>query len=106
MLKFEWNGLRVGDRVVVHDPPFGDEFPLLAGVVAMVETKRFKHGADRVGIRVVTDSGDHRVVWPTFLAVHHEPPDPSEDCWRCAALAEAAARQLVASSVASPVAAR
>ena len=34
MLRFDWNGLRVGDRVVVHDPPFGTEFPLLAGTVA------------------------------------------------------------------------
>ena len=106
MLRFDWNRLRVGDRVVVHDPPFGTEFPLVAGTVAMVETKRSKRGANGVGIRVTADGGGHRIEWPSFLAAHHELPDPTEDCWRCAALAETAARQLVASVGAVPVAAR
>ena len=106
MLRFDWNGLRVGDRVVVHDPPFGTEFPLLAGTVGMVEPSCSKRGANGVGIRVAADGGGHRIVWPSFLAAHHETPDPTEDCWRCAALAETAARQLVASAVAVPVAAR
>ena len=105
MLRFEWNALRVGDRVVVHDP-VGTEFPLLAGTVAMVETKRSRRGANRVGIRIATDVVAYRVVWPSFLAAHHDPPDPSKDCWRCTALAETAARQLVESAVAAPVAAR
>ena len=78
MLRFEWNGLRVGDRVVVHDPPFGTEFPLLAGTVATVETKRSKRGANALGVRVATDGGGHRVVWPSYLAAHHDPPDPTE----------------------------
>ena len=94
MLRFEWNALRVGDRVVVHDP-LGTEFPLLSGTVAMVETKRSNRGANGVGIRVATDGGRHGLVCPSFLAAHH---DPTEDCWRCAALAETAARQLVASA--------
>ena len=105
MLRFEWNGLRVGDRVVVHDPPFGTEFPLLAGTVATVETKRSKRGANALGVRVATDGGGHRVVWPSYLAAHHDPPDPPGDCWRCVALAETAARRLVASAVAAPAAA-
>jgi hypothetical protein len=105
MLKFEWNTLRLGDRVAVHDP-LDAEFPLLAGTVATVVTKRSKRGANRVGIRVATDGGVHRVVWPSFLASHHGRADPTENCWRCAALAETAARQLVASAVAVPVAAR
>ena len=84
MLRFEWNGLRVGDRVVVHDPPFGTEFPLLAGTVATVETKRSKRGANALGVRVATDGGGHRVVWPSYLAAHHDPPDPPAivgDAW-------------------------
>jgi hypothetical protein len=97
MLRFEWNALRVGDRVVVHDP-LGTEFPRQSGTVAMVETKRSKRGANGVGIRVATDGGRHRVVWPSVLAAHHDPLDPTEDCWQCAALAETAARQLVASA--------
>jgi hypothetical protein len=100
MLRYEWNALRVGDRVVVHDP-VGTEFPLLAGTVAMVETTRSQRAANGVGIHVPTDGGGHRVVWPSLLAAHHDPPDPSEDCWRCVALAEKAALQLVASAVAT-----
>jgi hypothetical protein len=105
MLRFEWNALRVGDRVVVHEP-WGTEGPLLAGTVAMVEMKRSKRGANHVGIRVVADGGGHRVAWPPYLAAHHDPPDPTEDCWRCEALAETAARQLISSTVAAPVAVR
>jgi hypothetical protein len=91
MLRVEWDALRVGNRVVVHDP-LGTEFPLLSGTVAMVQTKRSKRSANGVGIRFATDRGRHRVVWPSFLAAHHDPLDPTEDCGRCAALAETAAR--------------
>jgi hypothetical protein len=106
MLRFEWNGLHVGDRVVVHDPPFGTEFPLLAGTVAMVEMHRSKGGANGVGVRVVTAGGGHRVVWPPYLAAHRDPPDPTEDCWRCATLVDTTARQVVGSATAAPVAIR
>lgn len=105
MLRFEWNALRVGHRVVVHDQ-MGSEFPLVPGTVAMLETKRGKGSANGVGIRVAADGGGSRVVWPSYLAAHHDPPDPSEDCWRCAALAETAARQLAASAQPDLVAAR
>ena len=105
MLKFEWNALRVGDRVVVHDPA-GTQFPLLAGTVDMIESKRSKRDANGVGIRVAADGGGHRVVWPSYLAAHHDPPDPTEDCWRCAALADTAAQQLLASAAAARVVAR
>jgi hypothetical protein len=57
--------------------------------VTMVEPKRSKRGANGVGLRVETDGG-HRVVWPSFLATHHDPRDPTEECWRCASLAETA----------------
>ena len=67
MLRVEGDALRVGNRVVVHDP-LGTEFPLLSGTVAMVQTKRYKRSANGVGIRVPTDRGRHRVVWPSFLA--------------------------------------
>jgi hypothetical protein len=72
----------------------------------MVEMTRSKRGANGVGIRVETSGGSHRIVWPSFLAAHQDPPDPAEDCWRCAALAETAARQLVAPAVAAPLVAR
>lgn len=97
MLKFEWNALRVGHRVVVHDA-VSSEFPLSPGTVAMLETKRGKGSANGVGIRVAADGGGSRIVWPSYLAAHHDPPGPGHDCWRCAALADTAARQLVASA--------
>jgi hypothetical protein len=105
MLKFEWNALRVGDRVVVHDPSSTD-FPLLAGTVVMIETKRSKRGANGVGIRVAADGGGHRLLWPSYLAAHHDPPDPTEDCWRCAAIADTAAGELLTSAAAVRVGAR
>jgi hypothetical protein len=105
MLKFEWNALRVGHLVVVHDQ-MGAEFPLVPGTVAMLQTKRGKGSANGVGIRVAADGGGSRMVWPSYLAVHHDPPDPSEDCWRCAALAETASQQLVSPTEPDLVAAR
>ena len=103
MLKFERNALRIGHRVVVHDTA-DNAFPLLAGTVAFVDTKRSKRGANGVGVRVATPGGEHRVIWPSRLAAHHDLPDPAEDCWRCAALADEAAR--LAATVAAPVAIR
>ncbi len=89
MLKFEWNALRVGDMVLVHDPQGRD--PAASGTVVTVDTKRERRGANGVGIRVGAE-GEHQVVWPSFLTVHHDPPDLIDDCWRCAALGEAGAR--------------
>ena len=84
MLKFEWNALRVGDAVLVHDSQ-GRE-PVASGTVVTVDTPTARRGANGVGIRVGTE-GRHRVVWPSFLTVHHDPRDPTDDCWRCAVLA-------------------
>jgi hypothetical protein len=89
MLRFEWNALRVGDMVLVHDP--AGRFPAASGTVVTVDTKRERRGANGVGIRVGAE-GRHEVVWPSFLAVHHDPADLMDDCWRCAALTEAAPR--------------
>jgi hypothetical protein len=83
MLRFEWNSLRIGDEVLVHDAR-DRELALIPGLVAMVDTKK---GANGVGIRVVTADGV-QVQWPSYLAVHHDPPDQAEPCWRCAAIAE------------------
>jgi hypothetical protein len=89
MLRFEWNSLRVGDAVLVHDAM--GRYPAAAGTVVTVETKTGRHRANGVGVRVGADDG-HRVLWPSFLAVHHDPYDPLQGCWRCAGLHEAAAR--------------
>ena len=95
MLRFEWNALGVGDTVAVHDA--GDaQGALLAGTVVMIEPRRSKRGVNGVGIRVEAN-GAHRVVWPSYLTVHPDPADPSQNCWRCAALVDAALPHLVLS---------
>jgi hypothetical protein len=78
MLGFEWNALRVGDRVLVHDAAnvIGD---LVAGAVVMVS---LQEGSNGVGIRIASADGDP-IVWPSRLTVHHDPHDPLEPCWRC-----------------------
>jgi len=81
MLPFQWNALRVGDRVSVHD----DHAPGLdihEGVVAIVQTRR--GGANEVSIRIETTD---RVVRPRRHAVHQLPLDRRFWCWRCDAIA-------------------
>ena len=86
MLRFEWNALRVGDAVLVHDSR--GCAAAAPGTVVSVDTKRGRRGANGVGIRVGPGDGPG-VVWPSSLAVHHDPFDSIAGCWRCAALAEA-----------------
>jgi hypothetical protein len=74
MLRFEWNGLQPGDRVLVHDAR-ADDLALVPGVVTRIERHR---GVNGVGIRVGAD-----ILWPTYPAVHRDPLDPGEPCWRC-----------------------
>lgn len=88
MLRFEWNALRTGDHVLVHDPRTA-EMTLTEGVVASVDAHK---GTNGVGIRVGdNNSSATAVVWPSYLAVHRDPRDPTEPCWRCQELAERAA---------------
>ena len=79
MLRLEWNSLRTGDRVLVHDAD-DPHLRLLAGVVATVlETS----GANEVSIKVSTPVGV-RLVKPQRLSVHPDPVDFDGQCWRCA----------------------
>jgi hypothetical protein len=84
MLRFEWNALRTGDPVLVHDPRTA-AMTVTGGVVASVDAHK---GTNGVGIRVGSDSA---VLWPSPLAVHRDPRDPTEPCWRCQELAGRAA---------------
>lgn len=61
---------------------------LLRGTVVMTESSAARRGANGVGIRV-DDDGGSRVLWPSYLAAHLEPPDPTEPCWRCEEIAAA-----------------
>jgi len=83
MLKFDWNALRIADKVLVHDSRHAD-LALTSGVVAMVDTHT---GGSGVGIRVADTTGNRVILWPSYLAVHRDPRDPAEPCWRCQALA-------------------
>jgi hypothetical protein len=90
VLKFEWNALRRGDHVLVHDPHTA-EMTLTDGVVTGVDINK---GGNGVGIRVGADRGETAILWPSHLVVHRDPPDPTEPCWRCQELAERAAPPL------------
>jgi hypothetical protein len=80
-MKFEWRALRTGDRVLVHDP-VGALLALTPGVVSMLDAHK---GANGVGIRV-GPAGQSSVLWPSYLAVHSDPRDMTQPCWRCEAL--------------------
>lgn len=80
MLKFQWNALRGGDDVLVHD---GADMALRSGRVTMLQTRRSRHEANAVSIRLDAGTEPSRVVSPTFPAVHLAPLDASEPCWRC-----------------------
>jgi hypothetical protein len=79
MRRLEWNSLHVGDNVLVHDAR-EPEKPLLAGIVAIVDTAT---GGNDVGIRIAPEGSRARVVRPARLAVHLDPRDLTESCWRC-----------------------
>jgi hypothetical protein len=70
MKRFEWNSLKVGDRVQVHESSGVD---LSEGVITAVERKK---GSNGVGVRV-----GRTVLWPARMTVHLG--QRSEQCWRC-----------------------
>lgn len=78
MLKFQWNALRRGDPVFVHDAADTD-FVLLYGEVTIVDT--VVGGTNDLAVRVPTPTS--HVIRPARLTVHLDPLDPNEDCWRC-----------------------
>ena len=78
MLKFQWDGLRRGDTVLVHDAHDAD-LALRAGVVTRVDVRPSGHD---VGIRLTTGTATGPVVRPGRFAVHLMAVD-DDDCWRC-----------------------
>ena len=76
MWKFEWNSLRPGDRVSVHDDSDGG-LQLDDGVVELVETRV---GGNDIAVRL---NGSPVLIRPRRLAVHLLPIDPQDACWRC-----------------------
>ena len=78
MLKFQWNALRRGDTVFVHDATVAD-LGLRAGVVTRVDVNASGHD---VGIRLTAGTPTGPVVRPGRFAVHLAAGD-DHDCWRC-----------------------
>jgi hypothetical protein len=79
MRKFHWNALRRGDHVLVHDASDA-HLGLRAGVVTLVDTHR---GGHDVGIRFTSGTSTVNTVRPGRFAVHFDPIDHDDDCWRC-----------------------
>jgi hypothetical protein len=79
VIRIEWNSLRVGHRVLVHDDTAHD-MPLVPGQVTMLKTAP---GSNDVTIRISPAGGAVKIVHPPRLAVHLDGFDRPEECWRC-----------------------
>lgn len=86
MRVFEWNALRPGDKVLAHDPRDG-ELALVPGVVTQVDSQKGGHRPNRIGVDLAPGHSAPVILWPARLAVHRDPRDPTESCWRCQAIA-------------------
>lgn len=81
MLRFQWNALRSGDHVLVHDDRAAG-FDLNEGVVKLVDTRAGK--ANDIAIRLNTGG---ELLRPRRHAVHMLPVDRRFACWRCDSIA-------------------
>jgi len=79
MLRFQWDSLRRGDHVLVHDVASPD-LHLRPAVVALVDTAGSRCD---VGVRFTDGSNESRVVRPGRFATHRDPLTDAADCWRC-----------------------
>ena len=79
MLSLEWNALRIGDHVLVHDDA-DSELSLDDGVVVLTERSA---GSNDVAVRVTRPGRAPRLVRPRSRAVHLRPVDVTQPCWRC-----------------------
>lgn len=84
MTRSDWNSLRAGDPVEVHDPAF----PVTAFTAARV-LRVTVHARQDNDIAIRLD-GNGRVIRPAPTTVHR-PNTPDTDCWRCAELHQAKA---------------
>jgi hypothetical protein len=82
VFEFQWNALKIGDRVAVHDD-LDAGFQLSAGVVQIVGTP--SHAVNDVAIRL--DNLETAVQRPRRHAVHLLPLNDYPPCWRCEASA-------------------
>jgi hypothetical protein len=85
MQRFQWNSLRVGDKVHVHDVT-DKGMRLLDGEVTIVQPKR---DTNSLAVRVALPGGGSGVIRPEWLSVHLHPLDTRDKCWRCDEIAAA-----------------
>jgi len=85
MRKLAWNALRVGDTVLVHDTARADT-DLAHGTVTTIDVHHAKGSVNGVGVRLDSHEQGGLILWPSHLAVHADPPEQDEPCWRCAEL--------------------
>lgn len=79
VLQPQWNALKVGDAVHVHD----DTGALVPAVVTMVTaTATDAGGSNEVTVRV-EDGDECFYLWPSEADVHPDPVEPSESCAHC-----------------------
>ena len=85
MLRFQWDSLRRGDHILVHDVHAVD-LGLRPAIVELVDSS----GPRRDIAARYTDGADAgRVVRPGRFASHPDPLTDEADCWRCAEVASA-----------------
>jgi len=79
MLRFQWDSLRRGDRLLVHDAATPHLGLRPAEVVCLDTTPT---GYD-VGVRYTDGADAGTVVRPGRFAVHFDPISDESACWRC-----------------------
>lgn len=85
MLRLQWNALRPGDPVAVHDDAKSHS-PLNDGVVVRVQKAA---DSNDVAVQINRTSAQQRaVIHPHRRTVHQVPRDPTEACWRCEAASD------------------
>jgi hypothetical protein len=80
MLRFQWDSLHRGDRVLVHDARSAD-LALRPAVVVLVDAAGSRRD---VAVRYSDGPDVGRVVRPGRFAIHTDPLSDSAACWRCA----------------------
>lgn len=79
MIRSEWNELRVGEHVRVHEETDAG-WVLVPGRVTTVVSAP---GSNDVAIRLPSKRGPSRIVHPRRLLVHPEELGADSRCWRC-----------------------
>ena len=81
MLRFQWDSLRRGDHILVHDRGAPD-LGLRPAIVALVDSTGPRRD---VAVRYTDGPDAGRLVRPGRFAIHHAPLTDADiaACWRC-----------------------